>query len=110
MIQINLLPWRQHARLAKKRRLITAAVVFSIVTLFVIFIFHVYFSHRLGEAEQLTDYLQSQINDEQISLNNMSNQESDRDTIETKFFFIRNLVKKNFNTVKLFNKLVELVP
>ncbi len=110
MIHINLLPWRQQARLAKKRRLITAATVFSIVTLCVIFIFHLYFSHRVGIAQQLTDYLQSQINEEQISLNNMGNEETERNTIETKLLFIKNLVGKNVHTVRLFNDLVELVP
>jgi len=110
MIQINLLPWRQQARLAKKKRLISAAIVFAVFTLFIILLCHLYISAHLNQAEESTNYLQAQINQEQIALNDMSNQEQERNTVKSQLYFIKNLIIKNYRTVGLLNELIKVVP
>lgn len=110
MIQVNLLPWRQRAREVKKKRFILEAGLFLLGTLFILMSFHLYYSHQVNMKQELLDYLQTEIEQEQDALNNMSSAGNEEATIRTQLYMMMNIYLENNHSIGLLNALITLVP
>jgi type IV pilus assembly protein PilN len=110
MTQINLLPWREHARQIRKARFSFVLIASVSASLFILIVWHIYVSHTLNVQLQLNDLLQTGISQEQASLNDMSSKEDEKNIIDNQLHFIMNLYASSYSGVRLLNELVSLVP
>jgi type IV pilus assembly protein PilN len=110
MIQVNLLPWREETRKAKKKRFITIFASFICLAFLILIILHIFLSGANRHQQQLNDYLQSEITNEQTALNQINNQEDEMRSIEANLRLIISLYAKSFRAIKLLNELVTIIP
>jgi type IV pilus assembly protein PilN len=110
MIQINLLPWREQMRQLKKTQFTTSLALCIILSLFILFVFHVYYSSLAGKQDGLNAILSTEINDEQNALNEMSSKEDEKKSIDVQLKFIINLYSESYNAIRFLNELVLMVP
>jgi type IV pilus assembly protein PilN len=68
MIQINLLPWRQQARQAKKMRFLLSIGIAAGIAALLVLLLHFRFVSMLNYQERRNIYLQSQLDTEQREL------------------------------------------
>lgn len=110
MIQINLLPWRQHNRQIQKGRLtVLFGATVGLVLLFLIIV-HIYYEAKVNHQLSLNSYLQTQISEQQAASDALNAQEKDKIIIKDKMRYISGIITANYNVVRLFNELTTLVP
>lgn len=110
MIQINLLPWREEARQIKKKQFITSLVLGCIISLLILLVFHVHYSHAASRQNVLNAMISTAISEEQLLLNEMSAKANEAMATETQLKFIMDLYNENYRAVRLLNEMVMLVP
>jgi len=110
MIQINLLPWRAQARQIQKVQFIFLSIFFFILAILAIIVSHIYFSMQLSNQLHLNEYLQSEIDKEQLQLTNLSDKQKDKVQLETQMHYIINLYNQSYDAIRLMNELPPLVP
>ena len=110
MIQINLLPWREEARLRKKNQFGVGIIGSSCLGILIILFFHLYLSSINSEQNSINADLQAAIGKEQASLTQMSSEESEKEAITLQLHTIVDLYNESYQAVRLLNELTKLVP
>ncbi len=110
MITINLLPWREKARKAKKIRAILIAVGFILLALFIIFSLHVYLTILINHQQKRNDYLQSVITNETQQIATLEIKKKSVMAVESDIDFIVSLRRTSYQAIKLLDVLPRILP
>jgi len=110
MIQVNLLPWREQARLAKKKRFISIFVGFACLSLIILVVLHIYLSSQIRYHQELNDYLQSEINNEQLALNTFTTKADEMHAAQANLRSIISLYSQSFHAIRFLNELISIIP
>lgn len=110
MIQINLLPWREQLRQDKKLLFLKRALFALGLTLLFLIILHFYHLSLIHNQQFLDNYLQSEIDQNQLLLNQLNSQKVEKNSLEAQLHFIANIYEKNYKVVRLLNELIKLIP
>lgn len=110
MIQINLLPWREQARQIQKARLTVFFIITLGLVLLVLTSIHIYYKSQVNHQLRLNTYLQTQINEQQAAIDNISAKQKDKLAVQEKLNFISNIFAANYDVIRLFNELTVIVP
>lgn len=110
MTQINLLPWREQLRQIKRMNFVIILGCFIVVTLFLVFISHMYLSGIIGNQQQLNAYLQSDFDKEQVELGALNKKKQEQKTVNTELHYILSLRENSYQAVRLLDELVKIVP
>lgn len=109
-IQINLLPWREQSRQAKKKRFLTLMAGFFLLSIFLIVLSHIYLDKILYNQIGLNDMLRAEINNEQNILNSVNTKVTELGDIKDKLHFIIGVYAQSYNAIRLLNELTGIVP
>lgn len=110
MTKINLLPWREQQRKARKFRFIaTVALTFGLAILFVAAL-HIYDRHIQANQKARNDFLQSEINKEQTIIASLLIKKKEQNAIESELHFLFSLREKSYSAVHLLDELAKVVP
>ncbi len=110
MIQINMLPWRERAREIKKKNFfytLTGCVGF---TLFIIFLFHLYYDDLIRYQDKRNAFLQDEISQKQLEINALRKNKEQQAIIQVKIQFLMGLRETSYNAVRLLNETLKIVP
>jgi len=110
MNQINLLPWRENSRRIKKMRFTTGLCISIFVALFILFIFHMNIQNVASSQEEINGVLVNNINQEHIAVDELNHQLETKNLTTEQLKFIIDIHKSNYQSVRLLNELVSLVP
>lgn len=110
MIQINMLPWRERAREIKKKNFIVALGGAVGLTLFIIFIFHMYYNDLIAYQNKRNAFLQSEISQKQMELDELRKNKEQQGVIQVQLQFLMGLREKSYNAVRLLNEILKIVP
>lgn len=110
MTFINLLPWREQARQAKKNRFfLTLAVAMGITLLFSLF-YHVYFSSMITHQEYANHLLETKLLEEKAKLQTFMLKQKNQALLLNNLHFIFSLREKSYLAVRLLDELARIVP
>lgn len=110
MITINLLPWREEARTAKKALVVRIALGFIFMVLCFVFSFRMYLTVLIKHQQARNDDLKSKIKTERSHVTALTLQKNQVKKIESKLHFIISLQKTNYQAVKLLDTLPRVIP
>ena len=110
MIQINLLPWREQSRKAKKKRFIFVYIAFICLAFLALIAGHIYLDGMIHYRTKLNDILQAEITTQQDELNNFNTKATEMRDVQDNLKSIIGLYNRNFNAIRLLNELVNLIP
>jgi type IV pilus assembly protein PilN len=110
MIQINMLPWRERAREIKKKNFVASLSIAIGCTLFVIFLFHMYYDDLVRYQDKRNAFLQGQIAQKQVEIDELRKDKEQQAVIQTKLQFLMSLREKGYRAVRLLNELLKVVP
>jgi type IV pilus assembly protein PilN len=110
MTQINLLPWREQARNAKKIKFGLTALGYAGFAIFIVLIMHVYFASLIDHQEKRNAFLQSIHDQEQIILTQLNKKKKEQSKIDEDLKFLYSLRGNTFRAVQLFDGLARIVP
>ncbi|MDR3491231.1 MAG: PilN domain-containing protein [Gammaproteobacteria bacterium] len=110
MIKINLLPWREQARRAKKIRFAIFLGIFLVLTFVMLIFVHMYVSGWITAQQQRSAYLQSEIDASQLVLTDLKSQKNKESALTSQLNFVMDLRAKGFRAIGLLTALVKAVP
>ena len=110
MSQINLLPWREQARQAKKVRFSIRVAVSAALAIFCVLIIHLYYQGVAHTKNKRNAYLQQQLSAEQTELNTLNQKRRDQDQIVSELKTIFTLRENSYDAVALLDALARVVP
>jgi type IV pilus assembly protein PilN len=110
MVQINLLPWRERAREIKRKNFFIALAVSVGIAIFVILLFHLYYDDVISYQDKRNLFLQSQISQRQVKIDEIRKKKEEQDAIEVELQFLMGLRSKSYRAVSLLNELLKIVP
>jgi len=108
--RINLLPWREQARKVKQKNFFIGLIASIGITLFIIFLFHLYYDDVLAYQDKRNDFLQSRIAQKQLEINALRLKKVEQDAIQEKLQFLIGLRNKSYRAVRLLNEILKTVP
>lgn len=110
MTKINLLPWREQARRARKLQFVyILAGAIGIAILFIV-ILHLYYNMLIGHQQSRNIFLQTQIDREQTTLGILAKKKKEQTVVDTELHFIFGLREKSYQAVRLLDELPRIVP
>jgi len=101
MMQLNLLPWRQHRKKIKKLRFACGAIIAGIVSLFILVVSHHIAANALNEQQSKNDFIQSEINKEKAVLAGLIKEKGKHVVYEKQIRMITNIKQVSYNTISL---------
>lgn len=110
MTQINLLPWREMARQAKKLRFAATIAAFIALSLFFVFLVHLYIEAFIISQEHTNTYLQSQLDKEQTTLTTLAKEKQEQAAIYSELHFLFALREDSYKAVGILDQLARVVP
>jgi type IV pilus assembly protein PilN len=110
MPNINLLPWRQEARLRRNKEFLTLAVLSVIFMLGIVALVHLQFIQWIDYQQRRNDFLQGQINKLDEKIKEIAVLEDKKKRLEARMDIIRKLQASRPEVVHLFNQLVATLP
>lgn len=110
MPQINLLPWREQAKKAKKIRVALYLAGFICLTLLFVLILHIYYDILIYNQESRNDFLQSEMTEEGAQLLALKKKKEKQTAIISELRFVISLREKSYSAVNLLDELVRVVP
>ncbi len=110
MVRINLLPWREQARKAKRIRFGILLGIFLLFTLFIIICAHIYVDSLIAAQQERLDYLQSEIDLEQGTLGTLKVENKKKLSLESQLGFVMNLRARGLQAIHLFDALTNSIP
>lgn len=110
IIQVNLLPWREQSRQLKKLQVISLALIGFGFVFLILLIMHLYYTMLLNRQMSLNTYLQTEINNEQTTLSNISEEQKQKMNYQDDLHYIYNLYKKSYNAVRVLDEIANLTP
>jgi len=110
MTQINLLPWREQARQAKKIRLGIVAGITVGIAIVVNIIIHLLMLSSIHHQQSRTAFLQTELSAVGGVLVDLNRKKREQDAVISELNFIYSMRKKSYNAIILFDTLVKVVP
>lgn len=110
MTQINLLPWREESRQAKRKRFGYILLSFIVLTLFIVFIIHMYVNAIIDHQEARNNYLQTELDQQATDLTALNKMKKQQSTILSELHFVVALREESYRVVRLLDGLVRVVP
>jgi len=110
MLQINLLPWREQARLVKKKQFNLVLAGFIGLTVFFVLMIHFYFDGLINYQQKRNTFLQDQLTQAEAELAALNKKKNEVQVIDAALHFIISLREKSFQAVRLLDGLVRVVP
>lgn len=110
MIQINLSPWREHARQAMQIRLGLVFASVIVLTIVAMLCMHVYFKSLITSQNARNIFLQSEIDKAQTDFTNSKQKKLEQTNLVAELNFIMNLQHKSFSIIYLLNELATIAP
>ena len=110
MVQINMLPWREQARQIKKKNFFVSLAGAIGFTLFIIFLFHVYYDDLIAYQNKRNLFLQTEIGNKQVEINELRKKKEEQDVVESKLQFLMGLRVQSYAAIRLLNELIRIVP
>ncbi|MHB1948169.1 MAG: PilN domain-containing protein [Gammaproteobacteria bacterium] len=110
MTQINLLPWREQARSAKKLRFLMLFAVFLVATILLIIILHLIMNGLISRQLSINTYLQNRLDQEKTVTANLNTKKLEMGLREFQLGMAYHIQNQSFNTVSLLNVLATNVP
>lgn len=110
MTQINLVPWREQARRAKKIRfglMLLAVIVFALLVLLGL---HGRYNRLIKHQEGRNDFLSQKLGAEQGELNKLNAEKKLQLIILDQVRFVLALREDDYKTIELLNSLTHVVP
>jgi len=110
MTQINLLPWREQLRQTKRMNFTFILTGFIALTLFLLFIVHLYLYRVINDQQQKNNYLQSDFQHEQSELGTLNKKKQEQLNVISQLHFIFSLRDNSYRAVRLLDGLARVVP
>lgn len=110
MTQINLLPWREQARQARKMEFVYVLAAFIGLTLIFVFIGHLYYGSLISHQQKNNAFLQEQLDQEQQILNALNKKKKQQTLIYSQLNFLISLQEKSYQVVRMLDELVRVIP
>lgn len=110
MMQINLLPWREQEKEARKVRFFANLAGFIGFSLLFLVILHFYIDHDINHQLLRNAYLQSEMNQEQQNLAALKKMVQDQASFEDQLHFIIKLREQSLQVVRLLDLLTKTIP
>ncbi len=110
MTQINLLPWREQARHAKKVRfglMAAGGVVFAVIILLGL---HGHYDRLISEQQARNAFITTALSTEQGEMNHLTAEKKQQLELLSQLNFIVNLRRADYKAVELLNGLTRVVP
>jgi type IV pilus assembly protein PilN len=110
MMRVNLLPWREEAKKARKMRFITLAVIVSIIAVFCIIIVDLWYRSLVSHQEDRNTFLTTQLGNEQTQLTALNKRKKELMAFDTAVHFIMSLREQSYRAVELVDTLARITP
>lgn len=110
MIQINLLPWREQARLQKKKEFGYTIVVFIVITIIFILFIHLHYSGLISNQNKRNQFLQTEVATENQTLLHLQDQVNEGKTFNDQLRFLISLRSQSYNAISLLDELTRITP
>lgn len=110
MIQINLLPWREAEKEARKVRFVAILAGFIGLSLFILVILHFYIDHSINRQLLRNSYLQSRLDQEQQNLGNLKKMKEQQAVFMSELYFIIKLREQSLQVIRLLDNLTKTIP
>lgn len=110
MTQINLLPWREEYRQTKRKQFMIILGCFVALSLFFVFIFHLFMLQLIDNQLHKNTLLQDNINHVQTTLTLLNKKKKEELIANSELRFIFSLQEKSYRAVQLLDELVKVVP
>lgn len=110
MTQINLLPWREQARLEKKLNFFVMLFLFIGATIVLEIILHLIMVNRIGYQERSNNYLEYQLQQEQAVVTQLNKRKKEGFRIYSKLQLLYKLKDRSYKAVRLLDTLARIMP
>lgn len=110
MTQVNLLPWREQARQAKKMRFLLVIGLFVGLAVLMEIFLHFFMLSMINNQLRVNSYLQVQLDQEQKIVVQLNNKKKEGGVIYAKLKFIYLLQNESYRAVKLLDALPRVLP
>jgi type IV pilus assembly protein PilN len=110
MVQINLLPWREQQRKERMKQLGIIVAFFVGLTIFVIFLLHIYLVAIIHHQKQRNTRLHAELVQEQQILDQLNQQKNKLAEIKKQLDFIYKLRDESYQSVRFLSELIKVVP
>jgi type IV pilus assembly protein PilN len=110
MVQINLLPWREHARQVKQVRLGILMASCAALSVVLIIMTHIYFRALIAEQNKINTYLQSEIQKSDTDLATLKEKKTSQVTLLEQLRYLMNLRSSSYQAVSIMNVLPKATP
>ena len=110
MPTINLLPWREKMREAKKRHFVQLFATCLVTTLTITIAVHFVFTTQVKKQNRVNIMLQNEINQLDVKIVAVNNMKEQRDSLLSRMRVIQSLQQSRPLTVKLFDAVTRSLP
>ncbi|MFP2769709.1 PilN domain-containing protein [Oceanisphaera sp. KMM 10153] len=110
MSNINLLPWRENERAARKKQFMVILAVASLITVAVMLAGNMWIHQQITRQQQRNQFLQNETVKLDVILGEMRNIKEQRHKLLERVALIDSFQQRRNLSVRLFNQLPELVP
>ena len=110
MIQINLLPWREHARQAKSIRFGLMLASFIVASIVAMILMHLYFKGIISSQNGRNTFLQTEIDKTQADFTDLKQKKLEQTTLVTQLHYIMNLQRDSYSIIYLLDELAKIAP
>lgn len=110
MIQINLLPWREKARIKKRNEFGYIVLAFIGMTLLAVLFTHIHYAKQLSRQRYRNTFFQTEIAKENATLMSLNDQVSSGETSDKELHFLMTMRNNSYQAVSLLDELVRVIP
>jgi type IV pilus assembly protein PilN len=110
MMQVNLLPWREHVKQVQKVRFFTLLGAKIGFALLVVILGFFYLDSLIVYHKNRINYLQTELNQLQAKLDTMDVKKKEKIAVAADLEFLLNMSRQSFQLVRLIDGLVKVVP
>lgn len=110
MININLLPWRDDARIENKRQFAILAVATALVGVILIAVIHLTLSEKIARQEQRNNFLTENISSFSTEINLLKSLQKEKQQLLQSLNLIQDLHDSKFRVVRILDEVARLVP
>lgn len=110
MTQINLLPWREEARLAKKLRFLILFAAFFVATILLFLLVHFIMTALISRQQSINTYLQNRLDQEKAATVTLNTKKLDMGLREFQLVTAYRIQNQSFKAVSLLNALATNIP
>lgn len=108
--QINLLPWREQKRKAKKIQLAITTGVMAAASLIIAIVIHFFLAALVANQQDRNNFLQTTLNQEQTIMHDLQKEKKEVTALKSKLHFLMKLQINSNNVVKMLSELERIIP